>query len=65
MCTYSCASFNNRLWRDELVAVKVLRQESGMLEEERLSVFEEFRREVAIMTELRHPNLVQLKVKRQ
>ena len=51
------------MWQDELVAVKVLRQESGMLEDERLAVFEEFRREVAIMTELQHPNLVHLKVK--
>lgn len=47
-------------WRGETVAVKVLRTDEVVLSE-RVAIFQEFRKEVSIMAELKHPNLVELK----
>jgi serine/threonine protein kinase len=46
-------------WNDQEVAVKILR--SDEIIEEKIAVFKEFRREVSIMSELKHENLVELK----
>ena len=47
------------IWNDQTVAVKILRSDEIM--EEKLAVFKEFRKEVSIMSELKHQNLVELK----
>ena len=46
-------------WKEEVVAVKILQAEG--IKEDLLQVFNEFRKEVSMMSDLHHENLVELK----
>lgn len=48
------------LYKKEIVAIKILRKESSMMED-KLQILKEFRKEVSIMTSTKHRNLVNLK----